>query len=77
MGDVFKDMTPQGSGMDDMGMGGGNKDISDMTKDYFKTDWQNGKLTKTLDTIAYKKINEDENLNSFKQLGALAGEVWS
>jgi uncharacterized protein YkvS len=75
IGSALKDLAPQGAGggMDNMGMGGGNKEIGDMTKDYFKTDWKNGKLSKSLDAEAYKKINEDENLNSLKQLGGLAG----
>ena len=75
VGNALKDLAPPGAGggMDDMKMGGGNKDIGDMTKDYFKTNWQNGKLSKSLDTVAYKKIGEDESLNSFKQLGELAG----
>jgi hypothetical protein len=75
VGNALKDLAPPaaGGGMDNMGMGGGTKDIGDMTKDYFKTDWKNGKLSKSLDAEAYKKINEDENLNSIKQLGGLAG----
>jgi hypothetical protein len=74
LGNALKDLAPPGTdaGMDDMGMGKGKKSIGDMTKDYFKTTWQNGKLHKTLDAEAYKKINEDESLNSFKKLGELA-----
>lgn len=74
LGDAMKDLAPPGTGngMDDMGMGKGNKSIGDMTREYFKTNLQKGKLTKSLDTAAYKKINEDENLNSLKKLGELA-----
>ena len=74
MGQAFKDLAPPGAdaGMDDMGLGKGTKSVVDMTKDYFKTTWQNGKLSKTLDTVAYKKIKDDESLNSFKKLGELA-----
>jgi hypothetical protein len=74
MKEAFKDMIPEG-GADMEGMGfdnkAVNKNIGDMTKDYFKTSWQNGKLLKVLDTAAYKKIEDDETLNSFKKLGEL------
>jgi hypothetical protein len=58
----------EGMGFDNKAV---NKNIGDMTKDYFKTSWQNGKLLKVLDTAAYKKIEDDETLNSFKKLGEL------
>lgn len=55
----------------------GNKPFGDMTRDYFKLDWQNGKFTKTLDSLAYKKIGDDISLNSFRKLGEViqAGDV--
>jgi hypothetical protein len=77
MKEAFKDMAPDDAGagtggMDDMGMGGGDKSFGDLTKRYFITDWKNGKLIKKLDTLAYKKINEDEGLASFKKMGEMA-----
>jgi len=78
MGEAMKGLIPGGQdssggmGLGMEGMGGGNKSTGDMTKDYFKTSWKNGKLSKKLDTEKYKKIGEDESLNSFKQMGAMA-----
>jgi hypothetical protein len=86
MDQTFKEMVPEdksnkdSSDMQDlgldmgMGMGKGKNDKSfgDMTREYFMTKWQNGKLVKKLDTVAYKRINDDEKLNSFKKLAGMA-----
>ena len=78
MGEAMKGLIPGGAdstGGMDLGlgeMGGGNKTTGDMTKDYFKSKWENGKLSKKLDAEKYKKIGDDEGLNSFKQMGAMA-----
>ena len=78
MGEAVKGLTPGGadsSGGMDLGlggMGGGNRTTGDMTKDYFKTKWENGKLSKKLDAEKYKNIGDDKDLNSFKEMGAMA-----
>jgi hypothetical protein len=78
MGEAMKGLAPGGAdptggmdlGLD--GIGGGNRTTGDMTKDYFNVEWKNGKLSKKLDAAKYKKIGDDKDLNSFKEMGAMA-----
>lgn len=75
MGEAMKGLAPDNSTGGGMGMGemgGGKKSTGDMTKDYFFTKWEKGKLSKKLDAEKYKKIGKDEGLNSFKQMGEMA-----
>ncbi len=75
MSETMKGLGPDSSAGADMGMeemGSGKNSLGDMTKDYFITKWENGKLSKKLDEEKYKELSKDEGLNSFKQMGDMA-----
>ena len=75
MSETMKGLAPDSSAGAEMGMegmGSGKNSLGDMTKDYFITKWENGKLSKKLDEEKYKELSKDEGLNSFKQMGEMA-----
>jgi hypothetical protein len=75
MSETMKGLSPDSSVGAEMGMegiGSGKNNLGDMTKDYFITKWENGKLLKKLDEEKYKEIGNDEGLNSLKQMNEMA-----
>lgn len=51
--------------------------FGDITKQYYKTEWQTGNLRNTLDSSKYRSIGDDEQLSTLRKLGELlqSGDV--